>query len=135
MFRGIFSELFRRGYVAQYADLVFNAINTSRKFLLWRIFSPFIAENGFITFPEFVRSLSILSRGSLEERIEWVYRLYDPLKKQYVSWHNFLHILTAVNDLVEIGKRQFTPGEDVKRAQELFSVLWDKFDSWLFHFI
>jgi hypothetical protein len=45
MFRNIFSEFFRRGDVEHYADLVFNAINTS--------------QGGFITFP--VNALFIVS--------------------------------------------------------------------------
>ncbi|KAI6176623.1 EF-hand domain and EF-hand domain pair-containing protein [Aphelenchoides bicaudatus] len=107
-FRFIFGEFFRRGDVEHFADLVFSAINLS--------------QTGFITFPEYVRSLSALCRGTLEERLDWVYRLYDPLRHQSVSWQNFLHLLTAVNDLVELGKRNnFTPEQNIKRAQEMFS--------------
>lgn len=64
-FRNIFAEFFKRGDVEHYADLVFNAINTS--------------QSGFITFPvsfiqichynvylkEYALSLSILWRGTL----------------------------------------------------------------------
>ncbi|KAI6187763.1 EF-hand domain and EF-hand domain pair-containing protein [Aphelenchoides besseyi] len=107
MLRTIFAEFFRRGDVEFYSDLVFCAINTS--------------QNGFITFA-FVRTLSVLCRGGIDERIEWLYRIYDPMQNGYVSWQRLLHVMTAVDDLVEISRRRpNTLDENVLRAKDLFS--------------
>jgi Ca2+-binding EF-hand superfamily protein len=105
----IFAEFFKRGDVENYADLIFNAINTS--------------QNGYINFNEFSRTLSTLCRGTSEEKVEFIYRLYDPMGQGSVSWQMILHVITATQDLVEIGRRQnSSPEENIKRAQQLFLV-------------
>lgn len=50
--------------------------------------------------------LSMLVRGSLEEKVEWIYRLYDPLDKGYVSCDRVQHVMTAVSDLLDASKRR-----------------------------
>lgn len=46
------------------------------------------------------------------------------MRSNIVTWQSFLHLITAVDDLVEISRRQnCTPEQNVKRAQELFLVI------------
>lgn len=44
--------------------------------------------------------MSILCRGSVEEKILWLYNLYDPKNCGYISWHRLLYIITAIDDLI-----------------------------------
>lgn len=44
--------------------------------------------------------MSVLCRGSLEEKIDWIYNLYDPQKSGYISWHRLYYIITAIDDLI-----------------------------------
>ncbi|CAD5215144.1 unnamed protein product [Bursaphelenchus okinawaensis] len=107
LLRNIFREFFRRGDVEHYADLVFNAINTS--------------HTGSITFSEYLTCLSVLCRGSTDEKINWIYGIYDPLDKGYVSCERVQHVMTAVADLVGVHKRSMSrPDLDVKCAREVF---------------
>ncbi|CAD5220942.1 unnamed protein product [Bursaphelenchus xylophilus] len=107
LLRSIFREFFRRGDVEHYADLVFNAINVS--------------HTGSITFSEYLKCLSVLCRGSMEEKIEWIYNIYDPLGKGYVSCERVQHVMTSVADLLGTHKRKPSrPEIDVKCAQEVF---------------
>ena len=41
-------------------------------------------DSGTIEFEEFMFALSITSRGSLEERLDWAFRLYDLGEDQYL---------------------------------------------------
>ncbi|VDP09816.1 unnamed protein product [Soboliphyme baturini] len=62
-FKEIYSQFFTRGDSTHYASLVFNSFDHDR-------------GSGRIRF-EFVQALSIVSRGSLEEKLKWVFKLYD----------------------------------------------------------
>ena len=83
--RAIFGEIFRQGDPERFSDLVFTATNVSR--------------SGFITFAELARSLSALCRGSPDERLEWLHRLYDPLSVG-LTWQAIFFVMSAVDDLV-----------------------------------
>ncbi|XP_022701406.1 calsenilin-like isoform X2 [Varroa jacobsoni] len=63
-FKMIYSQFFPRGADAsQYAHFVFNTFDQD--------------NTGAITFTDFVIGLSVLSRGSLQEKLRWTFNLYD----------------------------------------------------------
>ncbi|XP_015187574.1 Kv channel-interacting protein 1-like isoform X1 [Polistes fuscatus] len=62
-FKQIFSQFFPQGDASQYAHYVFNTMK--RK------------HSGKISFEEFLTILSKVSRGSVEEKLQWVFGLYD----------------------------------------------------------
>ena len=83
--RNLFMGFFK-GDTEHYADLIFNTFD--------------VDNNGAITFDKFLKAMSVLCRGSLDEKINWVYNLYDPQKCGFISWHRLYYIITAIDDLI-----------------------------------
>uniref|UniRef100_A0A1B0EZ93 EF-hand domain-containing protein n=1 Tax=Phlebotomus papatasi TaxID=29031 RepID=A0A1B0EZ93_PHLPP len=70
----------------QYAHYVFNTLDQDR--------------SGIVSFEEFVQGLSILSRGSLEEKLRWTFSLYDINGDGFITREEMTDIATAIYDLV-----------------------------------
>lgn len=51
-------------------------------------------------FQNFVQNLSILSRGSLEEKLRWAFTLYDINGDGYITREEMTDIVSAVYDLM-----------------------------------
>ncbi|KPI94063.1 Kv channel-interacting protein 4 [Papilio xuthus] len=71
---------------AQYAHYVFNTLDQDR--------------SGLLSFEEFVTGLSILSRGTLEEKLRWTFSLYDINGDGYITKEEMTEIVTAIYDLM-----------------------------------
>uniref|UniRef100_A0A1I7U0Q6 EF-hand domain-containing protein n=1 Tax=Caenorhabditis tropicalis TaxID=1561998 RepID=A0A1I7U0Q6_9PELO len=67
-----FAELFPHGDIEHYSDLLFETFDND--------------GNGTINFQEFVKALSILCRGTMDEKLDWLYKLYDPKEKGEITW-------------------------------------------------
>uniref|UniRef100_A0A915EGN3 EF-hand domain-containing protein n=1 Tax=Ditylenchus dipsaci TaxID=166011 RepID=A0A915EGN3_9BILA len=102
---------FFKGDTEHFADLIFNTFD--------------VDHSGTITFDKFVKSISVLSRGSLEEKLQWLYNLYDPQSTGFISWHRLLYVITAMDDLIGIDARpRLTREQRIKHANYVFN----KFD-------
>lgn len=62
-FKHIFSQFFPQGDATQYAHYVFNTIKHS--------------QSNKISFEDFLGILSKVSRGSVQEKLQWIFGLYD----------------------------------------------------------
>lgn len=62
-FKDIYAQFFPQGETGAYAHYVFKMFD--------------LQHSGTICFEDFVRSLSILARGSLSEKLHWTFALYD----------------------------------------------------------
>ncbi|KAF9804633.1 hypothetical protein SFRURICE_014541 [Spodoptera frugiperda] len=71
---------------AQYAHFVFNTLDQDR--------------SGLLSFEEFVTGLSILSRGTLEEKLRWTFSLYDINGDGCITKDEMTEIVTAIYDLM-----------------------------------
>ncbi|KAL7029345.1 hypothetical protein ACKWTF_006199 [Chironomus riparius] len=86
-FKEIYSQFFPFGAsTAQYAHYVFNSIDRD--------------SNGSVSFEEFVINLSTLSRGSLDEKLEWTFQLYDVNGDGYISKEEMTEVMTSVYELM-----------------------------------
>lgn len=47
-----------------------------------------------------MRALSVLSRGTLDEKLEWLYRLYDNKDVGYISWDRLYALISSINDMI-----------------------------------
>ncbi|VDK41801.1 unnamed protein product [Cylicostephanus goldi] len=106
-----FAELFPHGETEHYADLLFESFDND--------------GNGNINFHEFVKALSVLCRGTLDEKLDWLYKLYDPKGKGEVTWHRMFYVITSMDDLM--GRRARPIPSREQRAQHAHNV-FQKFD-------
>ncbi|XP_077403498.1 Kv channel-interacting protein 1b isoform X1 [Vanacampus margaritifer] len=87
-----FSEQISHGFVScvadasMYAHYLFNAFDTT--------------NNGSIKFKDFVTGLSILLRGTLREKLEWTFHLYDINKDGYINREEMTEIVKAIYDMM-----------------------------------
>ncbi|KAK0396900.1 hypothetical protein QR680_001903 [Steinernema hermaphroditum] len=105
--REMFAEMFPHGDSEHYADLVFATFQKS--------------PSGCVSFLDFVKCLSVLCRGDLEEKLHWIYKLYDPDDAGRVTWHRMFYVLQAIDDLVGIrAKPRYSLQEQTDRTNQIF---------------
>ncbi|KRT80712.1 HLH domain-containing protein [Oryctes borbonicus] len=83
----IYAQFFPQGAnTSQYAHYVFNTLDQD--------------HSGLISFEDFVQNLSILSRGSLDEKLRWTFNLYDINGDGYITREEMTDIVSAIYDLM-----------------------------------
>jgi Ca2+-binding EF-hand superfamily protein len=85
-FKDIYAQFFPQGDSTAYAHYVFNAFDQD--------------HSGAISFEEFVTGLSVLSRGSLHEKLQWAFCLYDINGDGIITKEEMLDIVSAIYDLM-----------------------------------
>ncbi|XP_064209147.1 Kv channel-interacting protein 1b isoform X1 [Anguilla rostrata] len=85
-FKQIYAQFFPHGDASTYAHYLFNAFDTS--------------SNGSIKFEDFVLGLSTLLRGSVTEKLQWTFNLYDINKDGYISKEEMTQIVSAIYDMM-----------------------------------
>ncbi|GME67584.1 unnamed protein product [[Candida] boidinii] len=79
-------------------------------------------NNGYINFKEFIMSLSITSRGTLEEKLKWSFRIYDRDKDGYISYDDMLTVVRAIYKMIglmaELNSDEKTPELRVEKIFE-----------------
>ncbi|XP_029924680.1 Kv channel-interacting protein 1b isoform X1 [Myripristis murdjan] len=71
---------------SMYAHYLFNAFDTT--------------NNGSIKFEDFVMGLSTLLRGTLREKLEWTFHLYDINRDGYINREEMTEIVRAIYDMM-----------------------------------
>ncbi|XP_078421362.1 calsenilin-like isoform X3 [Cetorhinus maximus] len=85
-FKAIYSQFFPQGDATTYAHFLFNAFDTDR--------------SGAIRFEDFVIGLSVLLRGSIDEKLNWAFNLYDINKDGYITKEEMLAIIQSIYDMM-----------------------------------
>ncbi|BFG01252.1 uncharacterized protein DMAD_01047 [Drosophila madeirensis] len=86
-FKVIYSQFFPQGAnPTLYAHYVFNTLDQDR--------------SGIVSFEDFVQGLSILSRGSVEEKLRWTFSLYDINGDGFITREEMTDIVTAIYELM-----------------------------------
>ncbi|KAG7266747.1 hypothetical protein CRUP_025066 [Coryphaenoides rupestris] len=98
-FKDIYSQFFPQGDASTYAHFLFNAFDTD--------------HNG----SDFVMGLSILLRGTIQEKLNWAFNLYDINKDGYITKEEMLDIMKAIYDMM--GKCTY-PDDNIMRSMHLF---------------
>lgn len=77
-----------------------------------------------IDFDEFITAVSMTSRGTLEEKINWTFRLYDQDNDGYVTKMQMLSIVESIYAMVDTAFK--FPAEEntpTKRVEKIFSLM------------
>ncbi|RLU25493.1 hypothetical protein DMN91_001649 [Ooceraea biroi] len=111
-FKCIYSKFFPQGAnTSQYAHYVFNTLDQD--------------HSGLLSFEDFVTGLSILSRGSIDEKLRWTFSLYDINGDGCITREEMTDIVTAVYELM--GKFA-DPNLDHEGVREKVDRMFQKMD-------
>ncbi|KAL1924612.1 uncharacterized protein VTP21DRAFT_4266 [Calcarisporiella thermophila] len=108
----IFAKFFPFGDPAPFARIVFDAFDEDR--------------NNSIVFGEFMKVLSVCSRGSRDKKLRWAFKLYDTDCDGYITKEEMLEVMSAIYRMVG-GMVRMPVDEDTpeKRVEKIF-MLMDK---------
>lgn len=109
-FQKIYKKFFPFGESSTFSEYVFNVFDQDK--------------SGAIDFKEFICALSVTSRGSMDEKLEWAFQLYDIDNDGNITYEEMLAIVSAiykmVGSMVKLPEDESTPE---KRVQKLFNIM------------
>ncbi|KFP70972.1 Calsenilin, partial [Acanthisitta chloris] len=82
----IYSRFFPQGDVTSYAHFLFKAFDAD--------------HNGTLCFQDFALGLSVLLRGTEQQKLRWTFDLYDVNKDGYVTKEDMLEIIKSIYDMM-----------------------------------
>ncbi|KAM9313440.1 A-type potassium channel modulatory protein KCNIP1 isoform 2-T2 [Gastrophryne carolinensis] len=111
-FKQIYSQFFPHGDASMYAHYLFNAFDT--------------AQSGSVKFEDFVAALSVLLRGTIDEKLKWTFNLYDINKDGYINKEEMMDIVKAIYDMMGKYTYPILKDDAPKQHMELFFQKMDK---------
>jgi len=107
-FANIYSQFFPQGDPTAFASFVFDVFDGDK--------------SGTIEFNEFLQALSVTSRGNLDDKLEWAFRLYDLDNNGLITRDEMLQIVSAIFSMV--GKKDEIENVDPKeKVEKIFSLM------------
>ncbi|XP_067909494.1 A-type potassium channel modulatory protein KCNIP2 isoform X1 [Heterodontus francisci] len=110
-FKQIYSQFFPQGDSSMYAHFLFNAFDTD--------------HNGSVSFENFVTGLSVILRGTIDDKLSWAFNLYDLNKDGCITREEMLDIMKSIYDMM--GKYTY-PTVREESPQEHVETFFQKMD-------
>ncbi|CAF1412365.1 unnamed protein product [Adineta steineri] len=85
-FQAIYSHFFPHGNCQNYTSFLFRVLDRRKRM--------------YFTFEDYIQTLSILVRGSIKEKLHWIFRLYDIYDDGKLTKQTFETILRSIYDLL-----------------------------------
>ncbi|XP_040394463.1 calsenilin isoform X3 [Cygnus olor] len=82
----IYAQFFPQGDASAYAHFLFNAFDAD--------------GSGALCFEDFVVGLSVLLRGTVQEKLNWAFNLYDINKDGFITKEEMLEIMKSIYDMM-----------------------------------
>ncbi|EFP05013.1 hypothetical protein CRE_03301 [Caenorhabditis remanei] len=86
-FQAIYASIFPNGDSKSYAELVFRNIDQTRV--------------GSVTFLDFITNYSKIAKGTVDERLDWIFTLYDTNKSGYIAYNEIFHVVKSMYQMVD----------------------------------
>ncbi|KAK2583240.1 hypothetical protein KPH14_009256 [Odynerus spinipes] len=122
----IYKQFFPQGDPSKFASLVFRVFdeNSDKPKVTHKFLSTSKCWDGTIEFEEFIRALSVTSRGNLDEKLHWAFRLYDVDDDGFITREEMYDIVDAIYQMVG----QTPQAEDENTPQKRVDKIFDQMD-------
>ncbi|XP_067134097.1 frequenin-2-like isoform X1 [Centruroides vittatus] len=110
-FLRIYKLFFPQGDPSKFTSLVFKVFDEN--------------QDGAIEFEEFIRALSVTSRGNVDEKLHWAFKLYDLDNDGYITREEMYNIVDAIYQM--LGNQSAEQDDDC--PQERVDKIFEQLDS------
>ncbi|CAF4438960.1 unnamed protein product [Rotaria magnacalcarata] len=81
-------------------------------------------HKGTFTFDDYILTLSVLCRGTIEEKLRWIFRFYDFHSEGHLTRANISEMILSLNELVGSSGHSVTIEHDIqKHVDEIFECI------------
>ncbi|CAF1076133.1 unnamed protein product [Adineta ricciae] len=98
--REIYVQIFPQGNALRYTHLLFSVLDRNHK--------------GTFTFDDYILTLSVLCRGTIDEKLRWIFRLYDINGEGSITRDSVAEVILSFYDLLGRSVQPRVEEEDVQ---------------------